>query len=175
MGKRRRETAFRGLRGHVRHHVYIRWTQDRYRSHVSTSPTERSTGCMPQGSSSGGTFYFNYPGSSGLMDGSVFGRHPGRESRRLRGNLGWARRSRKSFSPAQTGRHAGARRREKHPRSEDHQAQRTELPRETSRCTTSRFCRTASRPRPAESVGRDRIYRPASIIIKPTLSQKQAD
>jgi tricarballylate dehydrogenase len=49
-------------------------------AHVLDIADKPISGLYAAGELVGGLFYFNYPGSSGLMAGSVFGRIAGREA-----------------------------------------------------------------------------------------------
>ena len=71
----------RPIRSDLRHHVHVRRVEDRLpRPTCSTSEDGRCPASMRRASWSAVLFYFNYPGSAGLMAGSVFGRIAGREA-----------------------------------------------------------------------------------------------
>src|SRR5437868_14248188 len=72
-------------------------------AHVLDIADRPIAGLYAAGELVGGLFYFNYPGSSGLMAGSVFGRIAGREAAacaaRLRGSPANAQRETPGFPP----------------------------------------------------------------------------
>ena len=77
-GRTRSTAALRGLRGRLRHHVHLRRLAHRAGTgQVLDSDLSPIPGLYAAGELVGGLFYFNYPGGTGLMSGSVFGRIAG--------------------------------------------------------------------------------------------------
>ena len=72
------EPPYQRLRRHLRHHLHLRRSEDQHRRRgAGHRPTARSPACIAAGELVGGLFYQNYPGGTGLMSGSVFGRIAG--------------------------------------------------------------------------------------------------
>ena len=78
LGAADRQAALCGLRRHDRRHLHVRRPQDRRAAAACrTSPTAAIPGLYAAGELVGGLFYENYPGGTGLMSGSVFGKRAG--------------------------------------------------------------------------------------------------
>ena len=69
------------LRRHLRHHLHLRRPEDQHRRRrCSTSVDKPIPGLYAAGELVGGLFYQNYPGGTGLLNGSVFGRLAGKNA-----------------------------------------------------------------------------------------------
>ena len=70
LGQHDREAAVRSLFGRLRHHLHVRRVEDRHRRRTCwISRTRRCPGFTRPANWSADLFYFNYPGSAGLMAG----------------------------------------------------------------------------------------------------------
>ena len=77
----RRRGTVRGLRRHLRHHVHFGGLRiDPSSAQVLDTDMQAIPGLFAAGELVGGLFYFNYPGGTGLTNGSVFGRIAGRSA-----------------------------------------------------------------------------------------------
>ncbi len=77
LGQYHRRPVVRGLCHHLRHHIHLRRPQIATEVHVVDTDGLPIPGLYAAGELVGGLFYFNYPGGTGLMSGSVFGRAAG--------------------------------------------------------------------------------------------------
>ena len=78
LGQHDRYAAVRGLRGDLRHDVHLRRPAASIpTAQVLNTDYQPIPGLYAAGELVGGLFYFNYPGGSGLMSGTVFGKIAG--------------------------------------------------------------------------------------------------